>query len=162
MSNDLVIELDEEFGTITLTIPPARVEEEPEVGETEDLYDTLESVSNILKNEMMCASEEELMSDLTCDYPRFKLMSSCGELTVSAVTGVILSKDLYYTSDGENYLEELMMADIIEWQREYPNESLAGSIHDILDFGFWSNDTTYDGPSEDWRSDRRDRLRDEQ
>jgi len=51
---------------------------------------------------------------------------------------------------------DIMRLDVREWERAYPGEGVHVGIHDILDFGYWLDDGTYVGASEDFRREWRD------
>lgn len=89
-----------------------------------------------------------------------KLISSCGSVTFDADNGVVTECDL----DPEDYPSDDCPAvvDVDEWKLRYPGEwSILPNEHDILDFGYWKRDGTYEPPCENWRLDREERIREE-
>lgn len=71
-----------------------------------------------------------------------------------------------FNSDGTRVLNgentaypDITAININEWTNRYPEESLdRDCAHDILDFGTYYVDGTYDPPCEDWRNDREERM----
>ena len=48
---------------------------------------------------------------------------------------------------------EIARLDLEEWCRCYPGESPEGQVHDILDWGYWT-EVEYSEPCAEWRRDR--------
>jgi len=57
--------------------------------------------------------------------------------------------------------EDVALLDISEWKEQYPGEDPDEKSHDILDWGYWTSDFTYEPPCQEWREERRQMLRDE-
>ena len=89
----------------------------------------------------------------------FTIYSSHGELSVRVDDGEILNVDS--TEDEDDYLPNIARIDIDEWEAQYPGEELKDSHHDILNFGYWNNDGSYDKPEQSWREDRKQNLIDQ-
>ena len=84
------------------------------------------------------------------------LMSTHGEIDFNIVTGEVTDLRI------AEYMERIPKTiDVDEWRNRYPGETLLAEQHDILDFGMWFEDDTYDGPCEDWRVDREQRRKEE-
>jgi hypothetical protein len=77
------------------------------------------------------------------------------------VTGRVLTEESHFaTPAGEHGdLRPIRRFDLREWRQQYPDESLSGSDHDILDFGYWydggDSSMEYEPPAEDWREEYR-------
>lgn len=86
------------------------------------------------------------------------LMSSHGSIHFNADTGRVLRCRL-----GRDFGKRRpVKIDVEEWKRRYPAEHhLLAEQHDILDFGMWFRDESYEGPCEDWRKEREEMLREE-
>jgi hypothetical protein len=82
--------------------------------------------------------------------PTFTICGTHGELTVRLNDGVVIERN-----PEDAYREEVVRADVNEWRRTYSDERLqAGSSHDILDFGTWNPQGSYEGPELSWREER--------
>ena len=81
-----------------------------------------------------------------------ELTSTNGTLVFDLQSGEVdKSQSTYYNEE----LENIHVIDVQEWQEKYPHEQLCGS-HDILDFGYWTDDGEYEEPAHDWREMRED------
>jgi len=94
----------------------------------------------------------------TENRPDFVVISgSWGELEVDPETGEVLYYyPRYYDADaleGEDY-NKIARLDVQEWRETYPNREMAGdTVHDILDWGYWTVDGVYEPPCESYRMD---------
>jgi len=75
----------------------------------------------------------------------FNVLGSHGELGVDSDTGRVL------TRTPEDAYQEVKRLNVSEWRRYYIEELASGVCHDILDFGYWLSDGSYEPPEHSWR-----------
>lgn len=79
-----------------------------------------------------------------------KLCSSHGTITFNAETGRVLCSNL-----DRDFGKKPVRIDVEEWKKRYPLEHhLLAEEHDVLDFGMWFRDDSYEPPEESWRLER--------
>lgn len=89
-----------------------------------------------------------------------KLISSDGSVMFDADTGFVTGVDDF--GDPASFLHSIGRIDVEEWLRRYPGEAdVLPNEHDILDFGLYFADGSYDPPCESWRKDREQTLKKE-
>lgn len=82
-----------------------------------------------------------------------RLMSTYGTVVFSTSGGAVTGCHLVH-----GFGRKPVKIDVAEWRRRYPGEPMEGD-HDILDFGYWVRNGTYEAPCEEWREDREKRIR---
>ena len=80
------------------------------------------------------------------------LASSNGDIVFDTVTGNVI--EVREVDTSVSALSDIVRVDVEEWLRQYPDEvALLPNTHDILDFGLWRKDGSYDPPSPMWRAE---------
>lgn len=87
--------------------------------------------------------------------PKGTLISSNGQIHFNTVSGTVTG------GNGKRAFGKTpKKIDVEEWKRRYPDEHhLLAAQNDILDFGIWWTDGSYEPPCEDWRKDREENIR---
>lgn len=104
--------------------------------------------------------------------PTIEIVGNAGRLTVDTVTGLVLIYDrdeaecqaiAQEPGHTDNGYDDIVRIDIDEWKRFYVGEEVVNG--DILDWGFWVRDGTYQEAEHDWRAnfitERNERQADE-
>jgi hypothetical protein len=83
----------------------------------------------------------------------FFVSSSHGMLTAQINDGKVIEVHLYPPEDAEGRtLNNIDRFDVEEWRRYYPGEKIEPDASmDILDFGLWNKNGTYEQPEMEWR-----------
>jgi hypothetical protein len=96
----------------------------------------------------------------------FIAQSSWGTLVAEVQTGVVDKYASRYVADPAKEqavpLRNIYRLDVDEWRKAWPNEELAGTEQDILDFGFWytvGGQVLYEPPAHAWREEIRKDLK---
>ena len=91
----------------------------------------------------------------------FTINGSYGSLNIDCKTGKVHSiLDTSY--DGyEGEYDDIDRFNIEEWEKEYPGELLKDQEIDILDFGYWLKDGTYYEPTESFREEYRNSIKEQ-
>jgi len=84
----------------------------------------------------------------------FKVMSSLGEFVVRVEDGQVLKTEIYppVDADGEN-LKNIDRFDVNEWRSYWKEDIKPGTDLDILDFGCWNKNGSYEPPVAEFRRD---------
>lgn len=77
-----------------------------------------------------------------------------GKLQVDNSSGRVIT----YDPEGSQEYTNIARFDLQEWRAHYGQVACDGG--DILDFGYWLHDETYEPPEADWRAAWREVLRD--
>ena len=89
-----------------------------------------------------------------------KLNSSCGFVVFDCDSGVVTNCEL--DPDGYSPDQCPAVVDVDEWRARYPGEwGALENNHDILDFGYWKRDGSYEPPCESWRKERAEMIEEE-
>jgi hypothetical protein len=82
---------------------------------------------------------------------KFKVSSSHGHLIVNSINGEVL--ECYSDGSKEDYLPDIARFDIDRFRKTQKNNSVPDDV-DILRFGFYNKDGTYETPAEGYEADR--------
>lgn len=86
------------------------------------------------------------------------LRSACGDISFNPNTGKV---DPSSVEDFDpDFGSKPVRVDVVEWRMFYCEALVDDTDHDVLDFGFWSEDGTYEPPSYEWREGARQCQRD--
>lgn len=107
------------------------------------------------EREMIEESEEGDFKEILGEPPpaeTFRVMSSHGEFEARVEDGQVLKAELYepVDADAEN-LRNIDRFDVDEWRTHWKEELKPGTSQDILDFGYWNKDGSYERPVDDFR-----------
>lgn len=81
---------------------------------------------------------------------QFTVSSSNGELKVDVTTGDVVS---CFMGEGGEGIDQIQRFDVAENEKYNGREIEEGDDLDILDFGYWCKDGTYEEPAHDWREE---------
>lgn len=71
--------------------------------------------------------------------------------------GKVTKVETFKVPEAYSNFTKIKQLDVEEWSFTYPDKDLEGE-HDILDFGYWLTDGTYERPCYDWREMRKEML----
>jgi len=86
--------------------------------------------------------------------PVITLLSSSGYVYADR-NGHVVGTELFGNPQTDKdcyHLDQIKDLDLEEWSYSHPDEEIEGE-HDILDFGYWLKDGTYERPCYHWRVD---------
>lgn len=78
-------------------------------------------------------------------YP-MRIYGDHGTVWVDENSGHVIG----YEPEGSEEYANIVRFDLAEWRAHYGQEKCSGG--DILDFGYWLLDRTYEAPEADWRA----------